>query len=70
MEIKEIVTNLLEIDDDTIKEYLERLDSDETPSVRGLIDYIEKYYYLPDFYDTTIDCEYYGNNLDFNKYLI
>ena len=70
MEIKEVVTNLLKIDDDTVNEYLEQLDSDEYPSIIGLIDYIERNYYLPDFYDTTIDCEYYGNNLDFNKYLI
>lgn len=70
MEIKEVVTNLLEIDDDTIKEYLEQLDSDEYPSIRDLIDYIGRHYYLPDFYESTIDCEYYGNKSDFNKYLI
>jgi hypothetical protein len=52
-----IHTCLLEIDDDTLSEYIEHCDKiSEEYSVDGFIDFLNSYYYLSDFTQEESSC--------------
>lgn len=51
MEITEICTNSLDIDNNVICEYFNTLEDEELPSIEGLMSFVNYNYFVEDFED-------------------
>lgn len=65
MQIKEIITNYIDIPNNIIDEYIES--NPENVSINNLIDFVNYSYWLSDFILDT-DIEYSGDELELDEY--
>lgn len=69
MRVQEKIYNELEIDIDTLIEYFNSLEENETPSISGLINFISNNFYISDFIDEgAIGVDYEGDEIELMEY--
>lgn len=71
LQFEEIITNQIEIDDDTLQEYLDSCKESNTDPCRDdFLDWVMSTYFISDFTkDECVDIEYDLSDYKFNEYL-